>query len=354
MHIKRFRGATLKEALREVKESFGEDAVIISTKNVKGLSEVVAAIDFNVEEIESSLNPAAGLKKSLVSMKRELDELKLIFSRAIGDKARQEVAELGGSAYHVYEELLKSGIHEKLSRRLVKLAARATSDGPDEIKRRCLEVIMEKTKVHNPFKDKDGPKVIALVGPSGSGKSTTIAKIAGGLKEKYDARVSLMSLPDKRAGAASSLTKCAKEFDMSLERPETRDELSRALWKSREADVVLIDTPGINPSDVKAINRVGKMLKTGLPVETGLVLNVTSCDESQADACKGFAAMDPDYLAFTRIDEAKHYGTILNASARLDRPVAFLCDGQDIPGDIKTPSSAFLGSLVLKLNEGRA
>ncbi|MBE9532448.1 MAG: hypothetical protein IME98_06545, partial [Proteobacteria bacterium] len=239
MHIKRFRGSSLQEALREVKESFGEDAVIISTKSARGISEVVAAIDFNVEEIESSLNPNAGLKKSLVDMKRELDELKYIFKRAVGDKAKQEIAGLGGSAYQVYEELLRTGIHEKLSRKLIKLAANATSDSPAKLKKRCMEVIMEKAPVHNPFKDKDGPKVIALVGPTGSGKSTTIAKIAGSLKNKYNADVGIMSLPDIMRSGAAYLSKYAKSFDMSFDMPKSSDELSRALWKKRDADIIL-------------------------------------------------------------------------------------------------------------------
>ncbi|MEE9543436.1 MAG: hypothetical protein V3V95_06610 [Thermodesulfobacteriota bacterium] len=348
MHIKRFRGATLPQALKEVKESFGEDAVIISTRTAKGTSEVVAAIDFDVEEIESSLDSSDNFKKSLTEIKEELDELKYIFSKVVRDKARQEVAGLGGAAYQVYEDLLDSGIHERLSRRLVKTAAKATSDTPDMVKRRCMKIIMDKTGVHNPFSAKEGPRILALVGPTGSGKSTTIAKIAGGVKSKCGAKVGLVSLPSGRPDAFSGLRETARAFDMALEIPKNSGELQRTLWNLRDKDVILIDTPGINPNDKAAVGGVASMLKTGLPIETALVLNLTASEESHVDACRGFGVFSPDSLIFTRLDEAKRFGTIVNVSARLKKPVAYLCDGQSIPKDIRLPSRNFLGNLVLK------
>ena len=348
MHIKRFRGKTLPKALKEVKESFGEDAVIISTRIVKGISEVVAAIDFDVEEIESSLDSSDNLKKSLIDIKEELDELKYIFSKVVKNQARHEVAGLGGFAYQVYEELLESGIHERLSRRLVKTAAQATSDTPDVVKKRCMKMILDNTGVHNPFKGKDGPRILALVGPAGSGKSSTVAKIAGGLKSKCGANVSLISLPTSRPGAISGLRESARTFDMDLETPRSRDELQRTIWNNRDKDVILIDTPGINPNDRAAVSGVAAMLKIGLPIETALVLNLPASEESHADACRGFGVIPPDCLVFTRLDEAKRFGEIVNVSARLKKPVAYLCDGQSIPNDIRLPSRNFLGNLVLK------
>jgi flagellar biosynthesis protein FlhF len=350
MQIKRFNGKTLQQALKKVKESFGEEAVIISTKSANGLSEVLAAIDFNVEEVERSHNLGESFKGSLIDIKRELDELKYIFSRTIGGLGREEVAKLGGSAYQVYEELLKSGIHEKLSRKLVKTAAHATNDSPDILRRRCLKVVMERTAVHNPFKGTDGPKVIALVGPKGSGKSTTVAKIAGSIKRKYNASVALLSFDVSRAD--ESLKRSANLFEMPLDTPGSKEELSLALWMNRDNDVVLIDTPGKDPDDLEGIDSIKDMLSTGLPIETGLVLDVSASDKSQAAACRGFGALAPDYLAFTRIDEARRFGTILNTSASLKKPVAFLCNGEKIPDDIQTPSRKFLGNLVLTLNEG--
>ena len=58
MHIKRFTGPSVKDALRQVKAEFGGNALILSTKKLSQvLHEVVAAIDHDlVEEAVISLD----------------------------------------------------------------------------------------------------------------------------------------------------------------------------------------------------------------------------------------------------------------------------------------------------------
>ena len=139
-----------------------------------------------------------------------------------------------------------------------------------------------------------------MIGPSGSGKSTTIAKIAGGLKSKCGAKVGLISLPSNNRASAGALLESARAFDMPLEVPRSRDELQRTIWNLRDSDAILIDTPGVNPGDAKAVKSVGSMLNLGLPIEKGLVLSLTASEENQIDACKGFGALEPDCLVVTR------------------------------------------------------
>ena len=51
MHIKRFTGPSVKDALRQVKAEFGGNALILSTKKLSQvLHEVVAAIDHDLVE----------------------------------------------------------------------------------------------------------------------------------------------------------------------------------------------------------------------------------------------------------------------------------------------------------------
>ena len=267
MQIKKFRARTIPLALKEVKETFGCDAVIISTGKVHEGYEVSAAMDFDRGGRSSGYGD--DLKKSLTQIKGELDELRYIFSKVVKESPVREVALLGSVAYRVYEELLESGIHESLSRRLVRVAARATSDSPELIKKRCMRIITEKTGVHNPLKSKDGPRILALIGQPGSGKTTTIAKIAGGLKLKGNADVALVSIADKRQGSMERLRASARAFDMEHHKPVSAEQLERTLFNVRDKDVILIDTPGIGPGDAGAIKWVGSMLKSAFPIERG-------------------------------------------------------------------------------------
>ena len=47
MKIKRFYADTLRDALRQVKQELGSDAVILSNKKVESGIELVAAIDYD-------------------------------------------------------------------------------------------------------------------------------------------------------------------------------------------------------------------------------------------------------------------------------------------------------------------
>ena len=73
MHVKKFTAKNIQEALKLVKKDLGKDAIIISTKDVKPVSnngnchtvEVTAAIDFNSDDIP-------GIKEFIYPLQKEI------------------------------------------------------------------------------------------------------------------------------------------------------------------------------------------------------------------------------------------------------------------------------------------
>ena len=53
MKIKRFFAADIRQALRQVRETLGADAVILSNRSVDGGIELVAAMDYDETAFES-------------------------------------------------------------------------------------------------------------------------------------------------------------------------------------------------------------------------------------------------------------------------------------------------------------
>ena len=49
MKIKHYRAPDMRQALRQVKDAQGPDAVILSSRRVSGGVEVVAAVDYDVD-----------------------------------------------------------------------------------------------------------------------------------------------------------------------------------------------------------------------------------------------------------------------------------------------------------------
>lgn len=59
MKIKRFIAKNMREAIRQVREEQGADAVILSNRRLNGGIEVVAAVDYDEALMQQSLRRAA-------------------------------------------------------------------------------------------------------------------------------------------------------------------------------------------------------------------------------------------------------------------------------------------------------
>ena len=56
MNLKRFFAKDMRTALAAIKEELGSDAIIMSSKKVEGGIEIVAALDYKVEDSETLKN----------------------------------------------------------------------------------------------------------------------------------------------------------------------------------------------------------------------------------------------------------------------------------------------------------
>ncbi|MBI5232726.1 MAG: hypothetical protein HY880_00050, partial [Deltaproteobacteria bacterium] len=217
----------------------------------------------------------------------------------------------------------------------------------DVLRTRCQKIIEEKTEVYNPLAQGDSTRLLALVGPTGVGKTLTIAKLMAKLRTKWKAKIGLISLDSARPGVNESLKSCASTYGVEIDTPASKEEFSSTLWRHKDKDVVFIDTPGKNPSDAKGIAALKHILGAGVPIKTGLVLSCATRDDTQLDVCRGFGALAPNYLVFTKIDEVRRFGSMLNCSVYAKRPIGFLCNGQAIPRDIDVATRATVGGLIM-------
>lgn len=346
MHIKKFKAKTLEDVLKSIKVAFGNDAVILSTKKGTGIVEVLAAVDFDIEEIEKAFSEDGAVKNELHVIREGLSDIKQLFSSIVKDAAINDISAFGSGALKLYQEMISIGIHEGVSKRVIKMAS-AYENGKSSLRDRCCKAIKEHTTTCNPLSGCEKPKLLALVGSTGVGKTMTIAKLAGKLKQSFKAKVGIVSIDNIRPGANEMLKTYAKTLDVPVDMPTTKESLNKTLWGHKDKDIVLIDTPGKNPKDGNAIMALKNMLNGGFPIRTGLVLSVTSRDDVMYNACKGFGALPVDCLIFTKIDEVRSFGSMLNTFEMTRKPIAYLCNGQRIPDDIGLASNDALGNLVM-------
>ena len=65
------------------------------------------------------------------------------------------------------------------------------------------------------------------------------------------------------------------------------------------------------------------------------------------DAALAFAAFKPDTLVFTKIDETRRCGKILDQISEIQLPVSLVANGQRVPEDLILPDKRQLLKIIL-------
>ncbi|MBI5893165.1 MAG: flagellar biosynthesis protein FlhF [Deltaproteobacteria bacterium] len=395
MHIKKFTAKTVQEALKAVKDEFGNDAVILSTKKVKNsfnsfFVEIAAAVDYDlkaalsrVERMEQShlagytsagrvaghdrdfqeeLNTAVketvpmpdhDLKKELASIRHGITELKTLYS-SISNVGSNAGARQGGKrtfAYEqplvpIYQKLASSGVDERLIDMFMQRICDDVKKGLSP-KDALHNSIKNCIKTINPLKDDSGPKILTFIGPTGVGKTTTIAKIAANHAVLGRGRVTMLTLDTYRIAASEQLKTYGRIMGVNVEVIHNAKELKQSVNKHIN-DVILIDTAGRSQRDKKCIEELKGFLAIDAPMHTHLVLSIANKDETIYEALKTFGSIPVDSLIFTKLDETSSYGTMLNVAVAAKKPVAYLTIGQRVPEDIWLATSDKIARMICK------
>lgn len=185
------------------------------------------------------------------------------------------------------------------------------------------------------------PYVIMVVGVNGVGKTTTIGKLAYQYKQAGKS-VILGAADTFRAAAVDQLTIWSERVGVPIvsqgmgadPASVAFDTLSSA--KSKDADVVIIDTAGRLHNKVNLMNELTKIknvMKKVLPDaphEVMLVLD-GSTGQNAVEQCRQFtAATDVTSLAVTKLDGTAKGGVVIGISDEFKIPVKYIGVGEKI------------------------
>ncbi len=347
MQIKRFEAADMTEALRLVKREFGDDAVILSAKEVrpggffsalrKKSVEINAATDYPADESRKS-NDFSGLLSKHLNTAVETDRVSLSSSpqppmpiaRRFRSLSRPQPASdephppLDRSApipaQGAVSQEEKSDIE---TTRGGGAGQGAMADAFPNARRN--------PPIAEPFyRDPVAQNVIALVGPCGAGKTTTVAKLAWHCQVVEKKRTGLISLDRFRIGANAMLARVARIMNLPLRIVHDAEQLQSALTDLTDVDVVLIDTPGMNGKDTSMMIEVCSLLRIAEPDETHLVANATVRDEVFEACVTTYTPLGVNRLLLTHLDEHIGEAAGLNLVKKCGLPSSFFGDGVDL------------------------
>lgn len=361
MDKKIFRAPNIQTALAGIKEELGPDAMIISTRKVpKSPRDPYAKTMFEVEAAIPSTGdnkPEAPLVQDVKALKSDLAEIKDILSVAGFGSGVSSILCNHFESVGVLASLLRCGVSERLASDLVQKAALDLDKTLDmatqmkQLKKRVMGLCLDQFRTKDFFTRHNAsglPQVAAFVGPTGVGKTTTIAKLAAFLSFTRKMKVGLVSIDNYRIGAFEQLKAYAGIMGLPCVPAFSRQDLACALDRMKSMDLVLIDTAGHSHYDKEKIDEILELVRNDFQISVHLTLSVTSELINMKEAASAFSVFNPDTYVFTKTDETKRCGKILDQAASYDLPVSLVTNGQKVPEDLIIPDRHELLKIILK------
>jgi flagellar biosynthesis protein FlhF len=284
------------------------------------------------EESEYSDEPAAGLARQSWQEEAPVEEEQGPLD-LLGDELRAE--DMGP---------------ESVKLLLSQLAAAAEAGaGIEELRSQLAENLAGAVKCSGGLRTKkNGPRIVAAVGPTGVGKTTTIAKLAAMYALNRGASVAMITTDNFRVGAIEQLKTYAKIMDLPLEVAATSQQLSKALAKHANKDLILIDTAGRSPKDSDRLDELKLILECQAGIDIYLCLSATTRTREMDQIIATFGTVPVTRLLFTKLDESRSFGGIVDTCLRHKMPLSYFSTGQKVPEDIEVASARKLASMVVK------
>ncbi|HEY0749226.1 MAG TPA: flagellar biosynthesis protein FlhF [Steroidobacteraceae bacterium] len=394
MKIKRYTAASMRAALALVRAEQGPDAVILSSRRSDEGIEVIAAVDYD-EALFADANrqrpapivveppvkmaapvlpvaPMAPVAPMVVTaaktasrvaprsavadpgygaMQRELQDLRRLLESGLAGMTWSDKRLREPLKARVLEELSAMDIAPDVAMTLAALTPRRTSlENPSHIPLallvKHLPVVQDMTCITG--------GITAVVGPTGAGKTTTIAKLAARWCMLHGSQdLALVSTDCYRIGAREQLSSYARILGAPMHTANNGKELARVLERLKSKKLILIDTAGMGPRDVRLTEQLAALKLGASRARVLLALPAQSEGHALEEIVRSFAQAAPAACLLTKVDEAASLGAVISVTLRHKLQIAYVCDGQRVPDDLHAAHQkrVWLIRAALKLKE---
>jgi flagellar biosynthesis protein FlhF len=411
MRIRKFEADSVQEALQQIRQELGPDAVILYTRKLKrggffGLgstevAEVTAGIDLGPDSGAANVSPAyTGLAERSAALggplpggrpatsllkarpvspfsapplpdpssamadrrqevfQSELNDGKVISGTLLSRSAPRKVGpDLHPELRRVYELLVKNGVEESVALNALAPAQREIAEKgyprAGTLGQLVTRTLAGQLKAAGPIEGISGrPRVIAFIGPTGVGKTTTLVKLASQYALVHQLKVALLTADTYRIGAVEQLRIYRDIMDIPFEAVSSPEEVGPALKRHADRDLIFFDTAGRSPQNRRQIQDLKAFVEAAKPSETHLCVSATTKNADLMPIVGKFGMVPVNRFLITKLDETRQHGLLLNLSANFQVPISYLTTGQNVPHDIEVATPERMAELVLGETRG--
>lgn len=279
----------MSEAMALVRDDMGEDAIIVSTQ--EGTDGVACRVTAAIEE------------------DTEIDSVIVSNSDNLPDDDDADLLdEIDDPVTFLRQVLTAHG----LPQHLVNVMLRSAKDISQKDPGLALAAAIDAHISFRPIDAAALDRPIVLVGPPGAGKTITAAKLAAAAKLKRK-KVQVVTADGKRAGGIEQLEAFTRILEIDLIAVTKAQELEVHMQSLSDADIVIVDTAGVNPFDDDDMRYVMEIAEL-LSAEPVLVLPAGGDAMESADIAAAFHGIGAERAIITRLDMTRRLGGVLAAA----------------------------------------
>jgi len=370
MKIKKLLVNSLQEAVEEVRNLYGPEATILSTKIVKkrlipflpypyrSQLEVTIGIP-DREDFPSHLMGHEHVYEEISKLKESLREVVELVKKQRAESSediKPIESEYSLRALNLMNKLINKGMSKDVAKAIID-----ASCGYDyELKKldlkgetfESLKMGLENTiPTLRDFKENlIDFKIIALVGPTGVGKTTTVAKLAYIIKE-LGKKVGVITIDSYRVSAVQQLMAFTNIMELPFRTADTPQKFRECIGELSSLDIILVDTAGRSHYDNLRVKELIPFFNKLPALEIYFTVSANMDERVMAEAIERFSVLPINGLIFTKMDETVYYGYVLNLVYRTKLPILCFTTGQRVPNDIVIADYNYIAGLFLKVEE---
>jgi len=370
MKIKKLVVDSLQEAVEEVRNLYGPDAIILSTRIIRkrlipflpfiSRSQLEVTIGIpDTEDFSNHLKSQESVYEEIKKLKESLREVvELVKKQKVEppEETKPIESEYSLRALNLMNKLINRGVARDVAKAIIDAGC-----GYDyELKRldlkgethESLKIGLESTL--NLVSDFESYlqdfKIIALVGPTGVGKTTTVAKLAYYIKE-LGKKVGVITIDSYRVGAVQQLKTFISIMELPFRTADTPQRLRECIGELSSMDVVLVDTGGRSHYDDVKVKELVPFFNQLPTLEIYFTVSANMDERVMTEALERFSVLPIKGLIFTKMDETLYHGYVLNLAYRTKLPILCWTTGQRVPKDLVMANYEYLTKLFLKVEE---
>jgi flagellar biosynthesis GTPase FlhF len=357
MNPSRFWGKDLPSALRAVRGSLGPDALILETrpgldKNGGGIEILALSETSQNEDNTAPALPPAMRSKVLAGDERAATPLAPEPIPSAGVDMREELAALRSMLSwlapglnhqnRILKSLMAQGLNPENMARISEAIHEA--EGADE-RERTYHALTRLVPTGGQIPD--AVDRLALIGPTGVGKTSSIIKLTVFESQRLQRHVGWLNLDQRRIASGDPLALYATILGARYETAADPKEAKRAWERLADCDLILVDTPGVTPRDDAGVKELNRLLQALPGLRRALLLGASTNGADMAMWVKGFQRLGFDSLFFTKLDECRHFGPLINTALGSGYPLSYITLGQNMAGDLEAARAEVITSLLL-------